>query len=73
MPLPKDVAPTQIVIRYGSGNVNVTVNLAAYAINASVVSASEFCNQFTRNVLAKGYWDGLTFIPPGQITLITAS
>ena len=72
MPLPKDSAPTQITIFYGTSS-NVVVNLAAYNINASVVSLASFCNDFVRNVATKGYWSGLTFIPPSQITTIVAS
>lgn len=73
MPLPTNSSPTQLVIQYGSGNTNVTVNLVALAINVSAVSAASLATEVARNAALKGYWNGLTYIPPGQITLITAS
>ncbi len=72
MPLPTNFVPTQLVITYGA-NVSVNINLTAFAVNSSVISAASFANDFVRNLVKQGYWNGLQYIPPNQIILITAS
>jgi hypothetical protein len=71
--LPSNFTPIQLVIRYGSGNVNATVNLVAFGINVNAVPSASFASGLIAGIMQSGYWDGLTFVPPSQITLITAS
>jgi hypothetical protein len=73
MSFPTNFSPVQLIIQYGTGNINVTVNLLAYAINVNVTPSASFASGLVGGILQNGYWNGLTFIPAGQITLITAS
>jgi hypothetical protein len=74
--LPANFVPTLLTLTYAqpvnnSSNVIVaSVNINLVAVSANVVIDA---NSFVQNLLTRGYWNGLSFIPGRQITLITAS
>ncbi len=76
MPLPVNFTAVQVAITFvqpvnGSPNANVsTVNVNLQAVSANV---NVNINEYVQNLLVRGYWNGLQFIPAKQITLITAS
>ncbi len=76
MPLPMNFTPSQLTITYqqpvnNSASVltaSVNVNLQAVTANVNVDVGS-----YVAAILQRGYWNGVSFIPPRMITLITAS
>jgi len=76
MPLPINFTPTQITLTYAQP-VNASANLVVASVNINLQAVSSNVvidvNSFVQNLLTRGYWNGLTFIPGRQITLVTAS
>ena len=73
MPLPTNFTPTQLTITYVQPLANNSVNVTVTSVNVNVAALQVSANDFVQNVMLRGYWAGLTFIPARQITLITAS